>query len=634
MTQNLLKFNSYCFNPKCRRSQNLHEILFCRYCGSSLRLANRYQAIQVLGQGAYSRTLLAVDLFQTSLTLCVVKQLWSDATCIYPMRSIHELSQQAFQRLEKLEPCVQIPKCLEQFEQDDVLYLVQQYIPGENLALVLAQKGAFNVKEIWQILESLLLVIRQIHACGVIHGDIKPENIICRVPEDGCFNRGFVEDLVLVDVGVAQLLTQVETIQPRTAIGSPIYASPEQLKGKPIFASDLYSLGVTCIHLLTDVHPFSLCDPVSQHWVWRDYWLTDAANEREHLERRQLAQFLDYLIEPVLDRRIASAEQALAEIQHLRGNKRIAPVSRSARPLTWKCCATVIGHRGLFANINAIAIASDGQMLASASDDKTIRLWNMQTEKEQFVLSGHTQCVKTVAFHPQRHNILVSGSRDRTIKFWDLQTHKIIQTLTSHERAVNVVLFSPDGQLLASGSSDKQIKLWNSQTGKTIATLQGHTLAVTALAFISSSSKPLLVSASADSTVKLWNLKTFELVGTIAEHTATVRAVAFSPDGNWLATAGDDRTIRLWDTVSWQHNRTLSGHPWLVSALAFSSDGKTLISGSWDKTVKLWQVSTGDEMGVLTGHKDSISCVAIAPGTNMIVSGSHDRTIKLWSRSY
>lgn len=633
MAQKLLEFNSYCFNPKCRKPQNLNETLFCRYCGSNLQLANRYQAIQVLGQGACRQTLLAVDQTQISPTLCVVKQFWSDATCFYPLRSIHELSRLAFQHLEKLQPCAQIPKFLEQLEQDDVLYLVQQYTPGENLALVLAQKSTFNITEVWQILESLLLVIRQIHACEVIHGDIKPENIICRVSENPQRKRGSLEDLVLVDVGVAKLTTELETIQPRTAIGSPAYAAPEQLKGKPVFASDLYSLGVTCIHLLTGIHPFSLFDAVSQHWAWRDYWLLNAANAKEHWEHQQLAEFLDYLIEPVLEQRIASAEKALVEIQNLRGKKKSVAVSQSAPSLTWKCCATLIGHRGLFANINAIALASDDQMLASASDDKTIRLWNMQTKKEQFVLHDHTQCVKTVAFHPRLHNTLASGSRDRTIKLWDLQTRKVIQTLTGHEHAVNAVLFSPDEQLLASGSSDKQVKLWNSQTGKIIATLKGHTLAVTALAFSSSSSEPLLASASADSTVKLWNLKTFELVHTLTEHTATVRAVAFSPNGNWLATAGDDRTIRLWDIASWQHNRTLSGHPWVVSALAFSSDGETLISGSWDKTLKLWQVSTGHEIGLLTGHTDSISCVAIAKDTNMTASGSHDRTIKLWSRS-
>lgn len=557
MNPKRLKFNSFCFNPHCKQPQNSDETQFCRNCGSCLQLANRYEAIQVLGQGgsdrlwrcaSCDRTILAIDRAQISLTLCVIKQFWSATTCFYPKRSISELSGQAFQ---KLESCTQIPQCLAQFEQDNMLYLVQEYIPGENLAIVLAQKGTFTTQEVWQVLESLLLILSQVHALGVIHGDIKPENIICRMSES--FN-GILDDLVLVDGGIAKLQTEIETLQP--ILGSPVYAAPEQLLGKPVFASDLYSLGVTSIHLLTGIHPFSLCDAASQRWVWQDYWLPSSETESE-----TLAQFLDCLIEPVLTNRITSAQKALGEIQNLRG-KRTVTDSIPKKPLTEKCDATLLGHSGLFATINAIAL-NNSQILASASDDKTISLWNLQTLTEQCVLQGHTQQVKTVAFHPQLDHILASGSRDRTIKLWDLQTSEAIQTLTGHQQGINVVIFSFDGQLLISGSADKQIKLWDFPTAKVTAILKGHTLAVTALACCNL----LLASGSADSTVKLWNLATNELIYTLTKHTATVRAVAFSPDGKWLATAGEDRTIHLWNTASWQHKSTLSGHPWAIYLL-------------------------------------------------------------------
>ncbi len=647
---------SFCFNPDCKQPQNFDRTPFCINCGSCLQLANRYEAIQVLGQGEKIRTLLAIDR-QTSL--CVIKQFWSDATCLYPMRSIYELSGQAFQLLKS--SCVQIPKGLEQFEQDNILYLVQEFIPGDNLAHILAQKGTFDTQEVWQILESLLLTISQIHARGVIHGDIKPENIIIRSQETPSFKE-VLENLVLVGVGIA-IQTEIEILN--SPIGSPIYAAPEQLLGRPVFESDLYSLGVTCIHLLTGIHPFNLCDAASGRWVWRDYWLPSAEKEREIL-----AEFLDCLIAP---QRNLSAEKALVKLQNLRGKTRPfaqikesplnpcqvlqagKPVQRTGSPnlgdfksgslqdwgsrgaknylrkkstptkqLIGKCDATLLGHHGLFANINAIAL-NHTQILASASDDKTIRLWNVQTLTECDVLLGHTQQVKTVAFHPQLDNILASGSRDRTIKLWDIQTREAIQTLTSHEQAVNALVFSGDGKLLISGGADKKINLWDFSRGKVIATFRGHTLAVTVLACY----QTLLASASADSTVKIWNLATNELICTLTKHTATVKTLAFSPEGNYLATAGGDRTINLWDTKSWQHKTTLSGHPWAISALAFS--GETLISASWDTTIKLWQMSTGEEVGVLTGHTDSINCMALDLRANKIVTGSRDRTIKLWS---
>ncbi|WP_348230398.1 serine/threonine-protein kinase [Trichocoleus desertorum] len=602
-----------------------------------MQLANRYKAIQVLGQGGCSRTLLAVDQVLTPLTLCVIKQLWSDVTSSSPMLSIQERSRQAFQCLKKLESSIQLPTYLDQFEQNGILYLVQQFIPGDDLALVLAQKGTFNTREVCQILVSLLPVIQQIHTCGVIHGDIKPENIICRVSGVSCSEQGAWEDLVLVDVGITQLLAGMKTLQPRMAIGSPTYGAPEQLKGNPTFASDLYSLGVTCIHLLTGIHPFSLFDSVNHRWAWQNYWLSKAANAEERLQQQNLAQLLDRLIEPDLNQRIASAEEVLLEVQFLRGEHRSTPVSQPMRSPTWKCYATLTGHGGLFANINAIAISPNSQMLASASDDKTIRLWDIQAGKEQFTLHDHAHFVKTVAFHPQDDNLLVSGSRDRTIKLWNLQTRSVIQILGGHDHTVNAVLFSPDGAFLASGSSDKQVKLWDWATGKVITSLTGHDLAVTALAFSPNASnsgcQSLLASAGADASVQLWDLKTFERVHTLTGHTANVRAVAFSPAGRWLATAGDDRTIRLWDLASQQTIHVLSGHSWPVSALAFSSDGETLISGSWDKTVKLWQVSTGKEIETLVGHTDSVSDTAIAPDRGLVASASYDRTIKLWRMS-
>lgn len=358
MNQKLPDFNCYCFNSGCLEPPNPAGTLFCQSCGSSLLLAKRYRAIRLLGQGGSGRTFLAIDQAQTLPTLCAVKQSWRGATHFFPPHQVQALFQQQLQQLEKLGHYPQLPRCLDQFEQDGVLYLVQEYIPGENLATVLVQKGTFNANEVWQILESLLPVIQWIHACGVIHRDIKPENIICRVPLAPSKSREILEDLVLVDIGAAKLLTEMAAVQPGIAIGSPAYAAPEQLKGKPVFASDLYSLGVTCIHLLTGIHPFSLFDLADHHWAWRNYWLPDAANTQERQEHRQLAQLLDRLIEPALNQRFISAEEAITEIQKLRGKKRFT-VCRSQgeakrtrwEPPSWKCYATLVGHCGLFANV-------------------------------------------------------------------------------------------------------------------------------------------------------------------------------------------------------------------------------------------------------------------------------------------
>lgn len=378
---------------------------------------------------------------------------------------------------------------------------------------------------------------------------------------------------------------------------------------------------------------------MAHQWTWRDYWLPELSStnqEQINWERHQLAQFLDRLIAPALNQRYNSALTALNHLQRLQGKPKI-PRSKFMNIPTGKCTATLVGHHGLFAGVNAVAIAADCQTLASASDDKTIRLWDLPTGKERSILRDHSNFVKSVTFHPTQTHLLASGSKDRTIKLWNTHTREVLQTLTGHQNQVNTVSFSPDGQILATGSADKMIILWQHDTDEIIAILKGHNLGVNAIAF--SPQAPLLASASADTTVKLWNLTTGELDCTLTAHTAAVKALAFSHDGKYLATGGDDRTIRVWDVASRQCLHNLSGHPWDISALTFTdiselssskikSNADILLSGSWDKTIKLWQVSTGENLDTFFGHTEAVNCIAVCQ--NLIISGSSDATIKLW----
>ena len=629
-------------------------------------LQERYRLLKPIGKGGFCKTFLTVDEGQFPPVPCVVQELSQEYETF-------KAFQQKAQRLEELGKHPQIPALLAYFEENGHFYLVQEFIAGTNLAQVVEEEGPFNETQIWQLLEDVLPVFQFISDRNIIHRDIKPHNIIRRSP---LTKKG---DLVIVDFTTAKIVTEIDLLTFETSIGSPEYAAPEQTRGKAVFASDLYSLGVTCIYLLTQISPFDLFDIANDCWVWRDY-LTSRISDvwRQDAKHVRLALILDKLLQNAVNRRFQSAD----EVMQAMGIECKTQNLKLPNP-PWRCLHTLSGHSGVLSSVNTIAISPDGYTLASGSDDKKIKLWDLNTKKILASLSGHSQTVKSVAFSPDG-KILATASDDKTIKLWQIEKLEEICTLLEHSHAVKSVAFSPDGQILASGSWDKTIKLWDVNTGTEICTITGHRLQVSSVAF--SPQGQLLASASYDKTIRLWqipalgrgrgvgsrlavsvaereqgdmnsaelkdhsqgaedtppfplppaplplvqNRPCYSLLSTLSGHAWAVLTVAFSPDGKILATGSDDNTIKLWDVNSGQLICTLVGHSWSVVAVAFTADGETLLSASCDKTVKLWRVSTAEEIFTLSGHVDSVSAVAVSQVTQLIASGSRDKTIKLW----
>jgi WD40 repeat protein len=312
----------------------------------------------------------------------------------------------------------------------------------------------------------------------------------------------------------------------------------------------------------------------------------------------------------------------------------LASASRDQTIKIWHPDGTLLqtlkGHTDA---VTSISFSPDGQKLASASLDKTVKIWRKNPTTGEFdpqpfqTIAGQGDWVYSVNFSPDGE-LLATGNQDKTIKLWH-QDGSLVKTLKGHQEEVNWVSFSPDGQLIASASDDKTVKIWR-RDGSLVKTLYGHEEGATIVTF--SPDSKLLASAGRDKIVKLWRQDglDFRPYKNLQQHTSIVWSLKFSSDGQKLASGSDDNTINLW-SVTGTLIKTFKGHSDAVAAVAFSPDNKLLASGSYDKTVKLWSLDA-PTLPVLQGHQDRVLSVAWSPDGQILASSSRDRTVKLWQR--
>ncbi len=665
-----MALSSTLFCDRCGAA-NRAQAMFCSACGRSLHspasshtltgllvqqhiLKRRYRILGQIGKGGFGAVYKAADTQFGNRPLAIKEMSQSSLN----LQELHEATQAFKQEAQLLAGLTHpnLPRIYEQFNENGRWYLVMDYIEGETLEAYLDKMGGrLPLDKVLNTGAQLSSVLEYLHSHQppIIFRDLKPANIMLTTSGH----------IFLIDFGIARLFKPGQA-KDTTALGSSGYAAPEQYgRAQTTPRTDIYSLGVTLHEMLsgddpTD-SPFHFA-PLKTHG---SPLLAD------------LEKLIMQMVEVDISKRPASANEVKQKLQHFatlytvaqtnplpptlpRGYQSVSPGSPLASTLIPAANPAYIAPRskratipqprkntlficaGHTSRVTAVAWAPNNSHVASASYDKTVRLWNPTNGQSIRIYRRHSDRVNALSWSPDGTRI-ASASDDRTVQVWEVGANNPPFTFGGHTDKVLAVAWSPDGARIASAGADKTVQVWEVTTRRVLFVYNGHTDRVTALAW--SPDGKYIASASNDRTVQYWewardtnrNFLTSLLfpqrrVNTHRGHTQKVTAVAWSPDGRRIASTSTDKSMQIWDAIT---NRTGFLHRSALGSMncvTWSPDSRFIASGGNDKIIQVWDAITRNSISVYQGHTGYITSVAWSPDRSRLASGSVDHTLQIW----
>jgi eukaryotic-like serine/threonine-protein kinase len=294
----------------------------------------------------------------------------------------------------------------------------------------------------------------------------------------------------------------------------------------------------------------------------------------------------------------------------------------------WKQLPTlahVLVHDG---NVNHVEFSPQSDLLASSSNDRKVRLWDLGTGRLKYPPLKHVGDVSFVFFSPDGKK-LVSTSDDHTARIWDAATGRPAIDPLLHGGPVNYAGFSPNSKLVVTASSDRTARIWDAASGKQVFPPLPHDGAVERAQFSLDGHR--LVTASTDGAARVWDLTTGKLIGKPYRHASRVTWASFSPEGNRLVTASADHTARVWNLSTGQPITAPLRHEDFVYQARFSPDGKRIATASVDQYARLWDARTGELIGKPMRHQGVVMQVVFSSDGQRLLTASNDEKVRVWN---